>query len=123
MTFDRAGNSQDPITKLIPMNWDQRHTLNLTLGYHKKALGVSLTGYYNSGTPYTWNPIDTNPLYNLNLLPNNSTKPETYSVDLYTYYNFKFIEGVKHHLKVFPEEKKALYEEEQERFEMPLRYG
>lgn len=100
MTYDRLGNSQDPISKLIPMSWDQRHTLNLTLGYHKSSYGISLTGYYNSGTPYTWEPIDTNPLYNLNLLPNNAQKPETYSVDLYAYYKLELSEDLDTKLKL-----------------------
>ena len=81
------------------MSWDQRHTLNLTIGYHKPDYGASLTGYYNSGTPYTWDPIDTNPLYNLNLLPNNSIKPERYSVDLYAYYKLRLFDDLN--TKVF----------------------
>jgi len=100
MTYDRLGNSQDPINKLIPMSWDQRHTINLTVGYHKSDYGVSLTGYYNSGTPYTWEPIDKNYLYNLNLYPNNSIKPETFSVDLYSYYKFELIEGLNTKIKL-----------------------
>jgi len=49
MSFDREGNSQDPVNKLIPMSWDQRHTFNATLGYNTKDYGMSATGYYNSG--------------------------------------------------------------------------
>jgi len=30
-TFTRAGDSKDPIPTLIPMNWDQRNTLNATI--------------------------------------------------------------------------------------------
>ena len=32
----------------------------------------------------------------------------------------KFIEGVKHHLQTFPEDKKLLIKPEEENFEMPM---
>lgn len=88
-TFTRAGNSMDPITRLIPMSWDQRHTLNLTLSYHEKNYNVTLTGYYNSGTPYTWTPIVESTLAHVNLYPNNNWQPSKYNVDLTGYYDIK----------------------------------
>ncbi|MBC8479753.1 MAG: TonB-dependent receptor, partial [FCB group bacterium] len=89
MAFDREGNSQDPVNKLIAMSWDQRHTFNATLGYNTKEYGMSVTGYYNSGTPYTFSPISINPLAKINLLPNNDYKPSNYTVDLTGYYNIR----------------------------------
>jgi len=90
-TFDRAGNSRDPVPTLIPMSWDQRHTLNLTVGYHTEKFGATLTGYYNSGTPFTWIPFDLNPLANINFYPNNSYQKTTYSVDMNGYFKlYKF---------------------------------
>ncbi len=88
-TFTRAGASMDPIPTLIPMSWDQRHTFNATVGYHKDNLGITLTGYYNSGTPYTWTPIVLNPISRVNLYPNNDYMPSSYSVDLFSFYRFK----------------------------------
>ncbi|HHE55113.1 MAG TPA: TonB-dependent receptor, partial [Caldithrix abyssi] len=88
-TFTRAGASMDPIPTLIPMSWDQRHTFNATVGYHKGNLGATLTGYYNSGTPYTWSPIILNPVSRVNLFPNNDYMPSSYSVDFFSYYKFK----------------------------------
>jgi hypothetical protein len=84
--FSREGENLDPIRILIPMSWDQRHTLNVTVGYHKKNYGATLTAYYNSGTPYTWQPISASILSRINLLPNNAWQPSTYSVDFAGYY-------------------------------------
>jgi outer membrane receptor protein involved in Fe transport len=86
-TFNRAGESKDPVNRLIAMSWDQRHTLNLTLGYNKKNYGVTLTGYYNSGAPYTWSPIEESTLSRVNLYPNNSWRPTRYTVDLNSFYD------------------------------------
>ena len=90
-TYSREGNNQDPVSKLIPMSWDQRHTFNTTFGYNSESYGVSVTGYYNSGTPYTFSPSSINPLAAINLLPNNDYKPETYTVDMSGYYNINIL--------------------------------
>ncbi|MBN1465818.1 TonB-dependent receptor [candidate division KSB1 bacterium] len=86
-TFNRAGNSQDPIPTLIPMSWDQRHTANMTLGYNKDRWGATMTGWMGSGSAFTWSPIDQNPLNRVNLYPNNSHKPFHYSIDLKANYD------------------------------------
>jgi len=85
--FTRAGNNMDPVNKLIPLAWEQRHTLNVTTGYNSENYGATFTFYYNSGQPYNWNPISENPLATLNLLPNNQYKPSQYNLDLHGYYN------------------------------------
>lgn len=90
-TFDRAGDNRDPIPTLIPMSWDQRHTFNATVGYNTAKYGVTATGYFNSGTPYTWSPLEENLLARVNLLPNNAKQPGQYSVDLAAYYNMRLI--------------------------------
>jgi outer membrane receptor protein involved in Fe transport len=87
-TFTRAGNSMDPIPTLIPMSWDQRHTLNFTLGYKSEIIGITATSYFNSGVPFTWTPTTENILANINLYPNNSVMPSNFNVDLYAYWNF-----------------------------------
>jgi outer membrane receptor for ferrienterochelin and colicin len=91
-SYSREGNNQDPVSKLIPMSWDQRHTFNTTFGYNTSSYGVSLTGYFNSGTPYTFSPLLTSTLATVNLLPNNSYKPVTYTVDMSGYYNIKILD-------------------------------
>ncbi len=85
-TFDRAGRSQDPVNKMIPMSWDQRHTLNISAGYNKEDFGSTMTLFYNSGTPYTWSPLPESPLSRVNLYPYNSSKPAQIRVDLNAYY-------------------------------------
>jgi outer membrane receptor protein involved in Fe transport len=92
-TFSRAGSSQDPIPTLIPMSWDQRHTLNLTLGYNVENWGATITGWMGSGSAYTWSPIDQNPLNRVNLYPNNSSKPFHNSFDLKAHYDLATIRG------------------------------
>ena len=93
-TFTRAGNSQDPIPTLIPMSWDQRHTVNATVGYNTRKYGVTMIGYVNSGTPYTWSPLSESLLSRVNLYPNNAKQPSQYNVDLTGYYNLRAIGGV-----------------------------
>lgn len=88
-TYTRAGSSMDPIKRLIPMSWDQRHTINISAGYHTDKYGATLTGYYNSGVPYTYSPMEESRLYNVNLYVNNDYQPSGYSLDLSSYYSFK----------------------------------
>jgi len=84
-TFNRAGDSKDPIAKLIPMSWDQRHTFNVTAGYNTDKYGATVTAYYNSGTPFTWSPLSEYRVANINLLPNNAYINSNYSIDLNGY--------------------------------------
>jgi len=91
-TFNRAGGNIDPVNKLIPMSWDQRHTLNLTVGYAKPNYGLTMTSYYNSGAPYTWSPITKNIQSRVNLYPNNDYRPSRYTVDLSGFYNLRVFE-------------------------------
>ncbi len=99
-TFNRAGDSQDPVPTLIPMSWDQRHTLNVTIGYNTAKYGATITTFYGSGGIYTWSPISDNRLARINLLPNNSYKPATFSTDLKAHYNFASIYGIRMRLKM-----------------------
>lgn len=94
-TFDRAGDNMDPINRLIPMSWDQRHTLNVTVGYNTPQYGATFTGYYNSGSPYTWSPITESTLHRVSLYPNNSWRPSRYSIDLNGFYDFTVISDIK----------------------------
>jgi outer membrane cobalamin receptor len=93
-TFDRAGDSKDPIPTLIPMNWDQRNTINITISYNTQRWGVTATGYYNSGTPYSWSPLSENRVANINLYPNNNYQRSSYDLDLTGYiYLFNITSG------------------------------
>ena len=94
-TYTRAGDSMDPIPTLIPMSWDQRHTLNFTLGYNTSVFGITATSYFNSGVPFTWTPPTENLLANINLYPNNSVIVSNFSVDLKGYWNFLSVDLFK----------------------------
>lgn len=91
-TFTRAGNSMDPIKRLLPLSWDQRHTFNVTVGYHIRQFGITFTGYYNSGTPYTFTPLSESPLSLVNLYQNNDYKPVGYTLDMAAFYDFKIFD-------------------------------
>jgi outer membrane receptor protein involved in Fe transport len=86
-TFDRAGNNQDPIPYLIPMAWDQRHTVKFSLSYNVGRASASLTSVFNTGQPYTWSPITQSRLAQVNLLPNNQTKPNLFTTDFFAFYD------------------------------------
>ena len=86
-TFNRQGASTDKVIRFIPMSWDQRHTFNVTFGYNAKSFGVTATGYFNSGTPYTFEPQGESNLALLNLYPNNDYKVSNYHADLSGFIN------------------------------------
>ena len=94
-TFSREGSSQDPVNTLIPMSWDQRHTFNLSVGYNTNSYGCTVSSYFNSGTTYTFEPVGESNLASLNLLPNNSYKPSTISVDLRAFYALTIRNSIK----------------------------
>jgi len=94
-TFNRAGDNKDPISRLIPLSWDQRHTFNLSLNYAKKNYSATVSGYVDSGTPYTWSPIEESRLSRVNLYPNNSKKPMQVTFDFYGYYDIDLADPYK----------------------------
>lgn len=87
LAFNRAGQDQDPVNKLIPLEWDQRHTLNIIAGYNTPEYGISLLAVYSSGKPYSWTPITESRLKVISLLPNNQVRPSQFKVDLNAFYN------------------------------------
>ena len=97
-TFNRQGSSIDEVIRFIPMSWDQRHTFNLSLGYNTALYGITATGYYNSGTPYTFSPQGESNLALLNLYPNNDYRPSNYYADLSGYVNLPKLFGVNSRL-------------------------
>ena len=51
--FNATQNNQEPRLNLIPLNWDQKHTLNARIMYRLKGWVASFIGRYWSGRPYT----------------------------------------------------------------------
>lgn len=98
--FSRSGASMDPVNRFIPMSWDQRHTFNATVAYNMSNYGVSVTGYYNSGSPYTFSPIEESRLSRINLYPNNDYRPAKYHADLVAYYKMPIYKDYKLNLRL-----------------------
>jgi len=51
--FGALSANREPRKYIIPLNWDQRHTLNSAVGYNIKNWGISLNSRLGSGYPYT----------------------------------------------------------------------
>lgn len=89
--FYKAASNIDPIKKFVPLDWDQRHTLNFAMGYNRSQYGVSLIGGIGSGTRYTFSPILESRLALVNIPENGMTKPATFNLDLKGFYNLDFL--------------------------------
>jgi len=80
-----AGGAQ-PEIQMNPLDWDQRHTVNATLGYNSvQGYGLNLIGRFGSGLPYT--PRLSEDI--TSLLTNSEKKPETFNLDLHGYWQLK----------------------------------
>lgn len=51
--FGALLNNAEPARAIIPLDWDQRHSLNASLFYGDEKWGVNLIMQYGSGYPYT----------------------------------------------------------------------
>ncbi len=84
-------NNQEPARSLTPLEWDQTHTFNLTVGLGRQSWGVFFIGRYGSGLPYTPT-INQGDLRGVDVarvvLRNSRRQPETYTVDLRAFKNF-----------------------------------
>lgn len=72
----------EPEVQLNPLAWDQRHTVNATLGYNTRQYGINFIGRYGSGLPYT--PRRSEDI--TSLLTNADVKPPTFRVDVRGFY-------------------------------------
>jgi outer membrane receptor protein involved in Fe transport len=75
-----------PDIQMVPLDWDQRHTLNVSLNYAAAAWGASTIIEYGSGTPYT--PELANPSTGTTIVTNSQIKPPTFECDLRAYYEW-----------------------------------
>ena len=94
-TYSAISGNVDPVPVLIPMSWDQRHTFNFNLGYVKDRYGISLVGLYNSGTRYTWNPIQESRLQKVRLYENNEKGPYSITFDMKSHYAISLTDNIK----------------------------
>ena len=74
-----------PEIHLIPLNWDQRHTLNSSINYSINNYGLSLISKFGSGLPFT--PESSEDI--TSLIQNSDTKPFTTNTDFRAYYNYE----------------------------------
>jgi outer membrane receptor protein involved in Fe transport len=87
-TATRAEAGQDPRPRLIPLNWDQRHTLNLTImASRPDRYSASMVVRTATGQPYTPT-ISTG--FTGGLEANSGRKPAVALVDLRGEQNFRF---------------------------------
>ena len=96
--YDEQSNIE-PEKMLVPLDWDQRHTINGTMTYHPTNVsGVSLVFNYGSGFPYTTQFADTRTAFE-----NNALKPATYNMDMRGYYNFVLFKDfiVSTHINIY----------------------
>ncbi|HLX11172.1 MAG TPA: TonB-dependent receptor, partial [Bacteroidota bacterium] len=73
-----------PQIQLNPLQWDQRHTLNVTWSYSPHPWGVSFIGKYGSGNPYT--PVGSVDI--TSLLTNSANMPSFFDLDTRAFYEF-----------------------------------
>ncbi len=78
-----------PETYIAPLDWDQTHTLNLSLAYNSQDdWGFSVIGSFYSGQPYTPG-VNKNTNVTQNAFPRNSgIKPSIINLDLRAYKDF-----------------------------------
>ncbi len=78
-----------PETFIAPLNWDQTHSLNVSVAYSvEKDYGFSLIGNFYTGQPYTPQ-VNKNTRVSQNAFPRNSeNKPSIFNIDLRAYKDF-----------------------------------
>ncbi|MBL1212469.1 MAG: TonB-dependent receptor [Ignavibacteriae bacterium] len=86
---NQISGGQEPEIQLVPLNWDQTHTVNVTFNYSGGPWGFSMIGQYGSGFPYT--PSQSENL--TKLLTNSLMQPATVVVDLRAYYEVEIFES------------------------------
>ncbi|MEM0963594.1 MAG: TonB-dependent receptor, partial [Bacteroidota bacterium] len=82
--------SGDPALRIIPLGWDQRHTLNANVFLGGNGWGASAIGRFGTGYPYTpARDADGDRIGTLPAVPTNALRrPATASVDLYAFREF-----------------------------------
>ncbi len=91
--FFAARDGADPTKQLIPLDWDQTHTLNMTLGIGEGDYGLYVIGRYGSGLPYTPSiTVQSRQGQNLSsgLLRNSRRRPGNVTLDLRAFKGFNF---------------------------------
>lgn len=91
-TRNQLASGEQPEVQLVPLDWDQTHTLNISINYSSdNNWGGSVLFRYGSGLPYT----PSQSMTISKLLNNSQLKPYTLNVDLKFYYEFFFGESMR----------------------------
>ncbi|MGD8781014.1 MAG: TonB-dependent receptor [Ignavibacteria bacterium] len=91
-TRNQLASGEQPEVQLVPLDWDQGHTLNVSVNYSSdNHWGGSVLFRYGSGLPYT----PSQSMTISKLLNNSQLKPYTLNVDLKFYYDFFFKESTR----------------------------
>jgi len=77
-------SGKEPEKQLVPLDWDQTHTLNMSVNVSKpRDWGISLIAQYGSGLPYTPTSSGLQGFQNLQTtFVNSNRKPANFNVDL-----------------------------------------
>jgi hypothetical protein len=85
-------SNNEPSKILTPLEWDQTHTANVTLGFGQEDWGVFALGRYGSGLPYTpvINQAEARGVDAARVVSKNSRRrPAQFNVDLRAFKNFR----------------------------------
>lgn len=82
-------NNSLPEIQIIPLDWDQAHTMNATATYTGRNFGSSFIAQMGTGLPYT--PESVQDISSL--IENSSRKPITWNVDMRAYYRPSFMKN------------------------------
>lgn len=89
--------------RILPTNWDQLHTIAVSLAYENPALdaGVGLIATYGSGTPYTPANIGSSGgnISPGRILLNSATQPAQVNINLSAHKNFRILDS--HQVQLF----------------------
>ena len=91
--FNSLTNQEEPRLNLIPLNWDQNHTLNGSLIWDLRGWTFSMVGRFWTGRPYTPSfPVGSvvGGAAQIGLRENSERLPNQKSVDLYINRRFPF---------------------------------
>lgn len=79
--FLDAISGRESEIRVVPLDWDQRHTLNIMVNFSERdKWGVSILGRLGSGLPYTYEPPQTGEQFIR--FENNERKPANISIDM-----------------------------------------
>lgn len=91
---EAAAGGALPEIQLVPLNWDQTHTVNTSLSYNARNWGGSAIAQYGSGLPYS--PLSLQDISSL--VRNSARKPASWNVDLRSFY--RLVLG-RHNMTIF----------------------